>query len=893
MSPRPHIIKAILRLAVAASVFAASHANAGSWAQFQAQAPAAAPAQWQQILVGAGGLFSAPDVASDNTQIVRLDGPGAYIWNAMAKAQNGATGTWQPLVTTSSMPSALVSNPQGFQAGVFEIKMQYTHSNNMYMVYPYWTAADEDDAQCAVYKSTDTGAHWAQTTFTTDCVSYTPWNGNWRFFNNRMDIDPTSDNNVFLGTQGDGLWFTQDGGTTWTEISTSVVPVGSNEGIDGVLFDPQNHNIAYVCSGGHGVYKSTDATSDNPPTFTLTSSGPTGCSFTDIDQHNGNYYALDEARENLWVYNGSTWSKVLTSTYYGTQSIIGVTVDPTTANHVIAADPFGNLDESTNAGSSWGGWTNNQTGPAYEYTNDVTWLSVFGNQDGREGVFFDRSNPLIIDYTSENGFYTTTLPGAITNATNLTLYARARGVENLTTQHILSAPTAPAGVYLSAADHGVFSTTPASFNTYPTTFGPIPSIDQSNLCVAWDADYATSNPAFVGVECDGINYYPGQGASWLYSGYTSNGGGTWSNWNTGDYPTSASNGGQNLAFTTPADCLWAPSGSVLPSYSSGCNTTTPSWTQISLPGSPSLSGFLNQGTVPAKEIAADRVSSGYFYLLDPGVGMFYSQNGGSSWTAGDTITDIALTKTPIMKMTPGVAGDGYIAGGFNGSPGQQPGGGYLYHTIGGWHSSGVDCQITSMANPTSVGFGAPKSGNTYPSIFASGWVADSASGSLTIPGSLPSTGFQFTASTGSNYYPVGTALSLMAGGQGSGSQMNGIVTGYNSGTGVVTMTVYNTQGSGSHTSWGVYISGVWENDNFSSSTCDPASVAANWKLVGSTQYPLGSMQWVNDIDGDMNIYGAAYIALGVQGWAYYPYLLNRDLDPASNDNSPVGLAKVG
>jgi hypothetical protein len=48
---------------------------------------------------------------------------------------------------------------------------------------------------------------------------------------------------------------------------------------------------------------------------------------------------------------------------------------------------------------------------------------------------------------------------------------------------------------------------------------------------------------------------------------------------------------------------------------------------------------------------------------------------------------------------------------------------------------------------------------------------------------------------------------------------------------------------------------------------------------------------ISDIDGDKNAWGTCYIGLHGQGAVYGKtnFLLNRDLDPASNDNSPVGI----
>ena len=47
------------------------------------------------------------------------------------------------------------------------------------------------------------------------------------------------------------------------------------------------------------------------------------------------------------------------------------------------------------------------------------------------------------------------------------------------------------------------------------------------------------------------------------------------------------------------------------------------------------------------------------------------------------------------------------------------------------------------------------------------------------------------------------------------------------------------------------------------------------------------------IYGDASIFNRVYIAFQGSSARQINFLLGRDLDPASNDNSPVGLAKVG
>jgi hypothetical protein len=77
-----------------------------------------------------------------------------------------------------------------------------------------------------------------------------------------------------------------------------------------------------------------------------------------------------------------------------------------------------------------------------------------------------------------------------------------------------------------------------------------------------------------------------------------------------------------------------------------------------------------------------------------------------------------------------------------------------------------------------------------------------------------------------------------------------------------------------------YSYGFWRSDDFGNS----------WTSVGSG-YPLGDFGPIADIDGDKNTYGMFYICTRNGGCFYgkLNFLLNRDSDPISNDNSPAGV----
>src|SRR6516165_7031336 len=106
---------------------------------------------WQALPIGAGGFLTGLSIAQDGTMVVRTDTYGAYIWNG---------SEWQQLITATSMPAAFATlsniqyGSQNYAQGVYEIQIAPSDSSILYMEY-------EGD----VFKSTNKGASWTQTSF--------------------------------------------------------------------------------------------------------------------------------------------------------------------------------------------------------------------------------------------------------------------------------------------------------------------------------------------------------------------------------------------------------------------------------------------------------------------------------------------------------------------------------------------------------------------------------------------------------------------------------------------------------------------------------------------------------------------------------------------------------
>ena len=180
---------------------------------------------WQQLKIGGGGFVTGivihPTVAG--LSYIRTDVGGVY--------KLGANDTWQQLITTASVP-----NPAGTSDyNVESIALSQSNAQTLYIA----VGNDINSQSGRILKSTNQGQ-----SFTDDGQRWTiAGNGDYRMGGERLAVDPNNDNIVYFGSRKEGLWLTTDAGTSWTQVSTSAIPVGSNSGSTPagdqfVVFDP-------------------------------------------------------------------------------------------------------------------------------------------------------------------------------------------------------------------------------------------------------------------------------------------------------------------------------------------------------------------------------------------------------------------------------------------------------------------------------------------------------------------------------------------------------------------------------------------------------------------------------------------------------------------------------
>ena len=625
-----------------------------------------APNNWQELDVGAGGWLTGMDIAPDDTMVVRTDTYGAYLWNGTK---------WQQLVTATSMPAGTGDN-----GGVYEIQIAPSNSNILYMMYGG-----------SVFESTNKGTTWTQTAFAP--VTENP-NDPYRMDGQKMAVDPNNPNVVYVGTPQNGLFVTGDGGASWQNVSAIPVSLsdgnGNYPGITGIEFDPAlgasggKTNTIFAASYGNGVYESTNAGASWSAI-----GGPTSVESAAVSS-TGVYYVIGNGN-SLWSYAKGGWTELVADG----QSYQTVAVDPFNPNEIVLQTDSGVLNISYDAGATWSGpnWGNQLSSP------DIPWLASTGSNYMSIGAtVFDQLVPNKLWTSDGVGVWNTTnLPTSNFNwATPVVWNDQSVGIEQLVANEIIVPPGGHPVV--ASWDRPFFDI--SNPNAYPSSYGP------GGFAAGWSLDYASSNPSFI----VGIADWWGPDEQ---SGYSTNGGQTWT-----AFPSFIPGAGSNfiggtIAASTPQNIIWAPADNQQPYYTLDGGTT---WNPITLPGVSSWSGFDWAYYLDTRTVTADRVLANTFYLYNYQYGLFESTNGGVNWTEvhNGPISQWSGDNAELQSV-PGEAGNLFFASGPLGGGTQT----------GFQQSTDQGATWTNIPNVNQVncfGFGAPAPGQSYPSIYIVGWV---------------------------------------------------------------------------------------------------------------------------------------------------------------------------
>lgn len=542
---------------------------------------------WNQLKLGAGGWVTGIDIASDGTMVCRGDVFGAWRWNGTK---------WVQLITDASMPDEVL----GQAMGCYEIRIAPSNTAIFYMMHGGY-----------VYKTTNSGTSWTQTTFSrySDTDGHYGANDGYRTYGPKLAVSPSDPNHVIAGTPSGSVYRTTDGGSNWSAISGITAPT-SEHGYR-IIFISSSEIL--IASDGTGVYRSTDSGAN----FSITSSGPTLVYRWDLAADGAVWATGSGSTKNIWKFASGSWTSI---TNGADAQWLGIVCDPEDANYVlVSGGGFSNIEITTDAASTWSGqifynYPDSNQISIGDTSSDIPWIGNVGEHYLSEGnmKFHPITGKLYL------GMGIGVLYCDRPSASPIVFSSKSVGLEGMVANWVISPP----GGFpiLCNYDRPLWRITNPAI--YPSGYGP----NYDNPVIhCFGADYASSDPTFIAaiVSNSGIQE----------SGYSTNGGTTWTNF--AAVPTQAGSGGKlggHIAVSTPANMVWVPSNNANPSYTTDGGT---SWTELAISGVPTTgeTGWSYAYYNNSHCVCADRVSANTFYLANYIVpGIYRSTDSGANWT---------------------------------------------------------------------------------------------------------------------------------------------------------------------------------------------------------------------------------------------------------------------
>lgn len=641
--------------------------------------PSLADWSFKTLALGGGGFVTGIAIHTDGTMFVRTDTYGGYVWNS-------GTSKWDQVVNSNSMP--VDDWDIGWGEGVYEVAIDPSTSTTLWMVFRGYP-----------YKSTDSGVTWVRKDGTgwpgrLTTLDPNDWTNGASTAGQKMAIDPNDGDVVYIGTVGNDLLYTTDGGANWAAAPT-VTDGTATPGVTGICFI--SSSVIYAASYNNGVYKTVNSGAN----WTKISDGVGDPDIVNnAECADGSYYAASNDDDTLWEYDGAAWTDLAPG---GDGNLIyGVAVDPNDATRIIAIQDNGAILVSENSGVGWDALASSaRTAPNISW-HDWTTETFFSTAE----IEFNANTGDL--YVAQGiGVWKTTV-GAIPLGGSITWTETSVGIENLVVNDITAAPN-ESNVHVCVADRGSFSL--ADDDTYADEHGPVQTMTH-----CWGIDYDatdTSNPKLAQAN----HRYAGGQVD--YSAHSVNGGTAWTQFG-GAYSVVT---GGSIAVSDPNsmiayDCgrngaYWTSDGganwTLIDDFSSDvCWGASGSWSP------------LKRHIVAADTITVDKF---YLYFVDPDAhaddGIWVTTDGGDTWSEDQPTL---LNSTVI---------DAYN-GTLRAAPGQ---GGHVWWTPG--DASGADpnlsakmwksedsadtwAEVTNVMEVKSFGFGSTF--GTYPRIYIAGWV---------------------------------------------------------------------------------------------------------------------------------------------------------------------------
>lgn len=872
--------------------------------------------------LGGGGLVTRLSFSNDGACRVAADDTyGAWRYNA-------ATAQWQQVITASSMP---VTDDQlgNNDAGVYTIACAPGDASRVYMVFP----GGFGNLTAHIFVSNDGAQTWTRCAGQQPAAAMSSVEVPYKNFGPKMAIDPHNKDHVIFGDVGGLFWRTTDGCASFAQISG--IPIASLKGAS-VAFDPSSAlssgrtSVVYLAWGTqtNRVYKSTDTGA----TFSQLTGGPNTVQTMTVGSSNSVLWAMSfdggGGGANAWTLAGTTWTNLSVSTGFGWSS---AAIDPFNNNNVALMVTSGVYQYSTDGGATW---------PGTMITYSPARISTIGFQQNTNEVFMGGQNavfdPVVqgrLWYPEGIGIWYTQV--SVPNGTQFSWTSQTFANEELIADDVTFPTVCGTATYAMQDRAFVTIVNPTKF---PNGNGPHTQFSASSLPVGTGSTTVTvlsgqtttfvvGDNAYIIDTLNPVNNMIGQitsysGTSLVVNITVANGSGTHSSWNiqtsrntnqidhawsvdwassdqstiigpttfgfyvshdcgstwfptTSVSPVAIFGAGGSIAAATATNWLWAPSNNGIPFVTTDAGVT---WTQPTFPNAPSTPTSSSSVAIGTGS-KTFTVSSGL--TLTPGNSAFvFETSAPQTNTMTGTVTSYSGT-TLILSI-----------GSTNGS------GTFTDWTIttqpNGWGNSLFDEVHVACADRV----------NTW-TFYAQNDVS----------------GFYKSTDGGATWTQVGTSITGTVGNEGLSNRELRCVPGQAghlfftpgitnpAGTHPYNISMYHTQNAGAawsaitatqevwcvgfgkaapgHSYPAVYIAG-YANSDTTAGVYESDDEGATFTRL--TAAPYGNLDTITAITGDMNNYGVIYFGNSASGGGYrFPYLLKRDLDPAANDNTPMGL----
>jgi hypothetical protein len=494
--------------------------------------------QWKPVKIGGGGWVVGMVIhpLDPTVRYARTDVGNAYRWDVPTQQWipmrvSNSNGSGVQSAAETSAPSSY---------GESSVTVDPNNTSVVYMVFPTEHSCDVQcpTNYAEIYKSIDGGMNFIPGNMEAAAITANP-NGTNRMYGERLAVDPANSSVLYFGSETQGIFRSVNGGTTWTQlagglpinvefINIQFAKAPGTVTVSGVKLSKTIYAVSINNSGDAGgdVYQSQDGGQTWTDISTGVKDAASGQSWThqalssSIDPTDTLYVAENSATNGglraYWRYQAAAWTRFSLQSGIN-QAVVSVGADPTNPQRIYALGADTSLARSDNGGTTW----INLGAPAY--SNTLGWLPQTVGMSGGEwhsngGLKIDSAGNLWTP-TGQEGPLTiaAATASAATQANPPQWTIVTSGIEELVADELVVPPGSGDTLIVSAMDTTGFTIpNPDNFSAVQ-----IP-LQQEIISQGTSVAYSPDTPSYIAITSSNV-YTNGKN----YSGYSTDGGKTW------------------------------------------------------------------------------------------------------------------------------------------------------------------------------------------------------------------------------------------------------------------------------------------------------------------------------------------------------------------------------